>query len=357
MCIRDRWYGAAFSSCGWRDFSALFGKDSITVSPYFSTLDTASYLWSYACGPGTYTSCGGIGNTDSFTVHQPKSVFNMLLGSYYGDWNSQNNFMRAPLASNGWTLATAWTGIPYLHFHHMGMGDNIGYSMLVSQNDHGTYVFLDSPTYVHIALMGDPSLRLHTVAPPINVIATPDFNAFKINLTWTAAAEPVLGYHVYRLDTVTGRYNRINTSIVSSTNYSDNTPLSRNNYYMVRAIKLENGSGTYYNLSQGAFDTTFVLNFSGIKDFSVITKFKVYPNPAQSTINIQYEYTSANNNDAASIIIYDVIGKTVYSQSVSLHNGNNSMNINIESLSPGIYNCSIDAGKETKQSQRFVIVR
>lgn len=351
------WYGGAFSSCGWRNFSALFGKDNIDTSAYFPTLDTASYLWSYACGPGTYTSCGYIGNTDSFTIHQPKSVFNMLLGSYYGDWDTQNNFMRASLAANGWSLASIWTGIPYLHFHHMGMGDNIGYSTMVSQNDHSKYVYLESATGVHVALMGDPSLRLHTIAPPINVVTTPDFNTFNVNINWTASAEPVLGYHIYRLDTVTGKYNRINASIVATTNYLDNAPVEGNNYYMVRAVKLENGSGTYYNLSQGAFDTTYIQDYSGINDFYVINQFKIYPNPAQNHISVQFEYASGNNNEQATIVIYDAIGKIVFTQPLALHVGKNSKNITIESLPSGVYNCTIETANHHKQAERLVIMR
>ena len=54
-------------------------------------------------------------------------VFNMAFGSYFGDWDNKNNFLRAHLAS-GQGLTNVWAAIPNWYFHHMGMGDPIGYS-------------------------------------------------------------------------------------------------------------------------------------------------------------------------------------------------------------------------------------
>lgn len=356
--IDDRfgwWSGGAFSSCGWRDFSALFGNDSISTGAYFDVLDTADYLWTYACGPGTYTSCGGVGNTDSFTVNQPKAVFNMLLGSYYGDWDSQNNFLRAPLASAGWSLASVWSGIPYTHFHHMGMGETVGYCTQVSQNDTGIYVYLFGDTYVHLALMGDPSLRLHTIAPPTNLTLSPNGAAGKIDLSWAASPDAVLGYNIYRLDTTQNKYNRLNTSLVTGLTYSDLTAINGNNYYMVRAVKLENGSGTYYNMSQGVFDTTHFFNTSGIGDNSLLSQIKLYPNPANENLTI--ELLSLHNSGTSTLIIYDAVGKICFSTNVLLSSATNYINISTENLSPGAYSCMFQDEKNGVISKRFTIVK
>jgi hypothetical protein len=39
-------------------------------------------------------------------IHIPNLFFTMLFGSYFGDWDSQDNFLRAPLAQ-GLTLTNA----------------------------------------------------------------------------------------------------------------------------------------------------------------------------------------------------------------------------------------------------------
>jgi hypothetical protein len=107
---------------------------------------------------------------------------------------------------------------------------------------------------VHIALMGDPTLRMHPVAPPTGVAAAPISGGTR--LSWTASAESVLGYHVYRASNPAGPYSRVTSSLVNSASYNDTTAGSGAHTYMVRAVKLESTpSGSYFNASQGAFST------------------------------------------------------------------------------------------------------
>jgi hypothetical protein len=92
---------------------------------------------------------------------------------------------------------------------------------------------------------------MHVVAPPENLEARLD--ASGISLTWNPPTEPVLGYHVYRTATVAGSFERLTHLPLTTPGFHDATGKPAANY-MVRAIKLEtSGSGTYFNLSQGAF--------------------------------------------------------------------------------------------------------
>ncbi|MFN7142007.1 MAG: fibronectin type III domain-containing protein, partial [Limisphaerales bacterium] len=87
--------GEAFASSGWRNLSAFFGANKVTKvgqNQFFSTLATQGHLWSYACGGGSYDSCYGVGTTADFANTDIKSAFVMLLGSYFGDFDSNNNF-------------------------------------------------------------------------------------------------------------------------------------------------------------------------------------------------------------------------------------------------------------------------
>jgi hypothetical protein len=99
--------------------------------------------------------------------------------------------------------------------------------------------------------MGDPTLRLHPVAPPLASVVAQNASG-GAELSWQASSDAVAGYHVYRGPTVAGPFTRLNTELITSTNYSDSPATAAT--YMVRAVKLEvSGSGSYWNASQGLF--------------------------------------------------------------------------------------------------------
>ena len=257
----------AFAGSGYKNFAPLVGSSNVSSADYFTSMNGNSYLWSYGCGGGTYTSAGGVGNTSNFASSSLQGVFTMLFGSYFGDWDSQNNFLRAPLAQ-GKVLTSVWSGRPHYQFHHMALGENIGYGLLLTQNNPNGLYFA-SPTsitgrWVHNALMGDPTLRNDVVAPVSNVLATKA--GYNCLITWSASTETSsVGYNIYRKNDTTTRYVKINASPLTTTTFTDYCLLYKGTYtYMVRALKLENTpSGTYYNMSEGIADTAY--NSSNIK--------------------------------------------------------------------------------------------
>ncbi|VAW13768.1 hypothetical protein MNBD_BACTEROID03-2222 [hydrothermal vent metagenome] len=245
--------GEAFAASAWRSFAPMFGEDNIFELDYFSTMTDQSYLWSHGNGGGSFSSANGIGNSADFASSSLQSVFTMLFGSYFGDWDSTNNFLRSTIAS-GRTLTNAWSGRPHWQFHHMAMGENIGYSALWAYNDN-QYTTNYGKRFVHIALMGDPTLRMHVIAPPTNLQISENNNT--VNLSWTASTENVLGYYIYRKETSTGTFQRITPDIVAATSFTDTDVNGQGTfYYLLRAITLEETpSGSYYNLSHGIFDS------------------------------------------------------------------------------------------------------
>ncbi len=104
--------------------------------------------------------------------------------------------------------------------------------------------------HVVISLIGNPTLRLFPVMPPIN---------FKISstgeTTWESSKdEHIIGYKIYKSSTETGKYESI-TEIIKSNSYKIND--YKNGFYMLRAIKLQkSGSGSFLNPSQGSFNLT-----------------------------------------------------------------------------------------------------
>jgi hypothetical protein len=244
--------GEAFASTGWRSFAPLFGAENNVQVPYgqfFTTLKDNAYLWSYGTGGGSWYTCNGIGGSDDFANTEIKTVFTAFLGSYFGDWDNESAFLRAPLGS-GWALASAWGGRPHWFFHPMGLGETIGAAAKLSQNNRygGLYARQNSGTrQVHVTLLGDPSLRMHPVIPPANVSVSGN------TVIWSASTDSAIqGYNVYRASSANGPFTRISGSSPISNLYFTDAAGSAGSVYMVRAVKLEqSGSGTYLNLSQG----------------------------------------------------------------------------------------------------------
>jgi hypothetical protein len=259
-------YQEGFASSGYRNFSVMFGPDQINDSlDYFTGTSInagASHMWTYGCGGGSFSSCGGIGSTTGFSNDSLQTIFSMLFGSYFGDWDSDDNLLRASIAQ-GQTLTAAWAGRPHWQFHHMALGSNIGVSTKLTQNNNGQYF---SSTYthyykrkVHIALMGDPTLRMHYISPPNNLTTHHDNN--KTVLNWTPSKDVVLGYNIYRILPGENVYTKINSSPIQPTTFTDNSIIyTPNVIYIVKAVDLKiTASGSYFNQSLGTSTTTSII--------------------------------------------------------------------------------------------------
>lgn len=247
---------AAPAASGFRNFAPMFGASNINEVDYETTLASQNYLWAYGCGPGSHVSVQGVTTTGALATANNQAVFNMFFGSQLGDWNHNNNILRAALAQ-GLTLTNTWAGNPSWQFHQMAMGYNIGFSAIRTAN---SSAYLPGPQLVHVALMGDPTLRMHPVKPVSNIVITIANN--DNNLTWTAPAnETVLGYNIYRASSMNSNFVKLNSQLVTTTSYVDGTPLNGDNVYMVRTVKLETtGSGTYCNMALGRTATNFFID-------------------------------------------------------------------------------------------------
>lgn len=341
-------YAEGFAQNGFRNFTAFFGDANVDHVDYWTNLDTTSYLWSYGCGAGSYTSAGGLNGGAALTTAQmaagnPQTVFTMLFGSYFGDWDVSNNFLRSSIAS-GKTLSCSWAGRPNFHYHHMALGENIGYSARLSQTKFSGYHSLDlgggfvTTEGVHVAQMGDPSLRMYYIIPPTDLTVTNVDNVAE--LSWTASTDgSVEGYNVYRRTNST-LWEKVNTSLVATTTYSDATvPTGEEYIYLVKAVKTKtNGSGIFYNESLGTYDSDF---FSVGLDEDVLVDARVYPNPTNGKMNIVCD------QKINEIKVTDVNGRLVLSG-----NANDLSNqIDMSNVPNGVYfvKLILDANSVTKR--------
>lgn len=265
--------GGAPAASGYRVFDAFVGPDNVHESDvswdppmnrrWISILSTEPYLWAWGGGGGSPNGCGGLGTnvvggvpgylySKDVVAVDAKAVFLMLFGSWFGQWDLPDNFMRSFLATKSLGLASFLAGRPHWFTHHMAMGEPIGYSARLTMNNTMLYRNQSNgfPAAVYVALMGDPTLRMEPLAPPANLAAAPGANG--VSLSWQASADPVAGYHVYRASNGEVDLARITPHPVLETSYLDAVAPVGTSTYMVKAVVVQqNHSGSYWNSSQG----------------------------------------------------------------------------------------------------------
>jgi hypothetical protein len=246
--------GPGFAQVGWMNFAPLCPPGMVTTDTWKNPATRTPYLWAYASGPGNNTGAASVGETKDLLTADP-AVFTMLFGSFFVDWEVKDDFMRAELATRHYGLTCCWGSWPSWYIHRMGIGESIGASARLTENNldgvYFNYQNIDVGA-VHQELCGDPTLRLTMVAPVQDVRAT-RVGARTVHLTWNPSPDgQVLGYHVYRMTATSATPRRVNATLLKGTHYDDHAAPAGADTYFVRAVKLETStSSSYYNASIG----------------------------------------------------------------------------------------------------------
>ena len=316
-----------FAASGWRNFGAFFGGDNVSKQDFLNALKDESYMWSYGTGPGSYTSAGQIGTTQDYVDNEVKGLFTMLFGSYFGDWDSKNNLLRAPLCNKYPALSSAWAARPQWFMHHMAAGYSLGYSARFSQNNFvnrylSNYQILP-PDYpngviystgarqVHTALLGDPTLRLYgdneAVPMPRNLSAMVIHNGAE--LTWDPPAEDGEYYYdIYRRIESDNVFRKINDTRIEEETYTDNEGFEGKVEYLVKTVTLFNtNTALIYKGSRSLYAD--LLNTDVEENPLFDNTATVYPNPAKESTRINLNLGAAGNISAS---IYDAFGNLVH---------------------------------------------
>ena len=139
----------------------------------------------------------------------------------------------------------------------------------------------------------------------------------KIKLTWIAPQphDGLSGYFVYRSKEADLNWQKIKTLNASSTSYTDNAPLENETFYLYKVVVYYQDIDCYSaparsKYSEFEYFVRVYWSVDGVDEESycdIIT----YPNPGNNTLNI----SSALQN--ASVEVYDINGKLVYSQALT----------------------------------------
>jgi hypothetical protein len=249
---------------------------------------------------GTHGQYFDAWSTD-LVAQDAKAVFFMLEGSWMGNWDHTDNYLRSVLATPTMGLACCCiAGHPHAFYHHMGLGEPIGYGIRLTMNNSTLYrnQSNDFARAIYIELMGDLTLRLDQVAPPSNLSAT--VNGGSVALNWSASTDSVIGYHVYRATSAAGPFTRLTSSLITGTAFTDLSVPAGSYTYMIRAVALQtNPSGSYYNPSQGVF--------AGASITAITPPISVAASRVANGIKLTWNTQPGT--------IYRVLGKTSASQS------------------------------------------
>ena len=354
-----------FSQNGFRNFSALLGKANVHTGDYQDHLTDSSYIWSYGAGAGNMDRAGGIVTTSDFARDTFNGVFTMLFGSYFGDFDGKNNLLRAALASKGQMLSASWAGRPHWHYHPMGMGVSLGRITQLTQNNALIPPMQQTPFLtgafaggVHVALMGDPTLTLYAFEPPtglstsvVKPTGNEDGDYGLVNMEWQASSK-ANGYFVYRYDTALKRYRVLNDNPVKQTSFRDTNASRDSHAYMVRAVRLKQSpSGSYYQLSQGVFDTAKNLSISGKPDPATSSEIKTFPNPATDQVRVRVP--DALQNGVLQML--SVNGRVIKQKPLS--QGRSQVTFSLANTPPGNYILRIEGDSQPGTNSKRLIVQ
>ena len=304
-------YGEGFSGSAYRGFGGLVGKDNIVANREFldSTITT---MFSYGCGAGSYTSCAGVGGIAEFSKRPITSVFTMIFGSYFGDWDSKDNVMRSVVASRGTVLTTGWAARPHWFFHPMGLGKPIGEVLLGAQNNTQQYLpaifntkrypggvyYQVAPRGTHIALIGDPTLRMTSNMPietPKNIGVTSTVSA---QIDWESVPN-ASGYLLYKSTSETGPFEALTPNPITETTFNDmNANWKQDVVYQVRAVMLrETKSGSFYEVSSP--NTSKKINVSVDENTAQEFRIACSPQPMSYSGIIQFVAPNAGQTEVS----------------------------------------------------------
>lgn len=368
-------YGEWFAASAWRMFS-VFGPDtSVKAGDFFTDLKGPStMLFGYGCGGGTDNSAGGVGTTADLASKPVYAVFTFLFGSYFGDWDTKNNFMRSALATDPRVLTCAWSGRPHWYIHHMALGETIGYSARISQNNMpivssqlGNYIPNASVTtnglslgsigdrQVHIALMGDPTLRIQPkFISSVSTLTAATEYPNKVNLSWLKPSGGADAYTVYRRKQGVAKWSLLTPTPIVSTTYQDSLRNDGTLEYMVRACALRSSaSGTYYDMGQGA--TCSVLTTSVIdQEGPLAVAVSVQPNPATDAAHVEFSLPTAC---APNVSMMDITGRIVAQfEPGLLAAGTHRTSFDVSQLPSGSYTIAVSGGG-TSMSLPVMVIR
>ena len=306
----DYYGGLGFAASGWASGIAIFGNGATDeMGDWVGTLRDQDYLVAYGCGPGSFYNAHDVSDIFDYRNTRTRAVFQMLFGSFFGDWDKYDVYLRAPLigTTDSHGLVSVWSGVPKWQLFPLAAGGTMAdaYRHLIHEVNQpgGPFPPADeswtNPDQTHVAIMGDPVLRLQPPKPVTGLGVT--VSGLQVTLNWSnpAGESNLLGCRVFHSASATGPYLPIgNRTAPGVTSFVD-TPGTGIHHYMVRAIKLQTtASASYENSAQGVF-ASVQLGFNDWATSLNDTSLLGDPNRDGVPNLVAYAVGAANGNESA----------------------------------------------------------
>jgi hypothetical protein len=330
-----------FASSGWRNFSSIVGSANVTKigwQKWLPELDSNKHLFAYGCGGGGYQHCSGIGTIEEFVKSKVHAPFVFLFGSYFGDWDVENNLLRTPLCSVPYGLTCCWDGRPHWYFHELVMGKPFGHCVLTSQNNaylsENKFKRIYFPNILQLtdttgvkylevvesgrggrqmSFLGDPTLRLDSYKSE----SVTDLQAVQegsiVNLNWVSPmTDNIYHFNIYRRYGIEESWEQLNPEPLTAESFSDISPGKKGNItYQVRVATLMScNTGSYYQVGRSPIVNIDFEPTQGVDEFDLYYRVAVSPNPANDKCEIFVNVKEASDCD---ITVYDSIGNLICS--------------------------------------------
>lgn len=238
----------------WTQSSRLFGEGMHTLVEDDLFTSPLAFIIGFQSAPSSLESinCCDLPDTHStfdlaIPENEHKTGFLFLEGSFFGDWNAENNFLKAVIMQRAYGLTSLWIPKISLRLSKLGLGFPLAHGLLDTINNISQ--FRDGQPNIILSLMGDPTLRLQ-VLPPIDLLAPVRNEDGTMTISWTQHPFDDVEYRIYQL--IGDQYTLIGQT--ASLKWEIEDPFIEDYEYMVRVtMEQHTGSGSFINFSQGAF--------------------------------------------------------------------------------------------------------
>lgn len=278
----------------------MFGADRVAHGDFVTSQLAAAPVWLMGGGGGSHTGANGVATTQELAGTWLNGIFGHLFGSYFGDWDRTDNFLRATVAAG--MLGSVWGG-QELNFHNMALNAPIGSAVRRSQN--ASYRTAGRQGRgIHVALMGDPTLRPFPIAPVtgLQTVAV-DWGT---ELQWDVHPLADRGYAVYRRAGADQAFERLPNGLTASNSFFDPAPLAGASEYMVRPMDLDtSASGTFVRMGPGSTLASWSTGLATVDPS--IADLQVAPLPSTGTFTVR----SRSDRTIRSLKLLDLGGRPV----------------------------------------------
>ncbi len=143
-------------------------------------------------------------------------------------------------------------------------------------------------------------------------------------LTTLLIVDTLLGYNIYRSDDNKVTYNKLNTSLIADTNFTDMVPDYQDYCYYVTSVFQTYGSQTCQSDSSNVVCADVVTGIDPLNG----GRISIYPNPTTDNVIVKSDFTITN------VELINYTGQTEYSsQNVS----EKTLKVNVANLNPDVY--------------------